>query len=131
MSFYINKGAWVADNKTNISQVTGIAEGDVEKLFQCASLLIPFPSFFPSRFDSRAYRDEGDASVHVFGADTIAYAVTRLTNPDGQADLRAIFSTVLHPVEVELEHSNPNITTLKGGILTPGESRITTEPKPV
>lgn len=41
-----SRRAWVADNKTNISQVTGIAEGDVEKLFQCASLLIPFPSFF-------------------------------------------------------------------------------------
>jgi len=75
--------------------------------------------------------DEGDASIHVFKEDTIAYAVARLTDPDDQADLRAIFTTVLHPVEVELEDNNPKITTLKGGILIPGELRVTTEPKPV
>jgi hypothetical protein len=37
--------AWVADNKSYISQVSGIEEGDVEDLFQCVSLLMSFPSF--------------------------------------------------------------------------------------
>jgi len=120
---------WVEDNKTTISKATGIAEANVVRIFQCASLLIPFPSFFLT--DSRKYRNEGDISAHVFKANSIASAVTRLTNPNDQADLQAIFSMVLHPVETELEHNNPNITTLKGGFLTSGEACMTMEPKPV
>ena len=38
--------AWVTANKATISKVTGIPEGNVERLFQCASLLIYSPYFF-------------------------------------------------------------------------------------
>lgn len=38
--------AWVTANKATISQVTGIPEGNVDRLFQCASLSIYFSYFF-------------------------------------------------------------------------------------
>ena len=86
----------------------------------------------PDYPDSRAYQDEGDESAHTFTADAIAYGVTRVTNTFDGDDLRAIYSAALSlTVEDELHGRNPYITTLRGGILGPGELRITNEPKPV
>jgi hypothetical protein len=38
---------WVEDNKTKISEATGIAEGEVERIFRCASSWISYTLFFP------------------------------------------------------------------------------------
>lgn len=119
--------AWVTANKATISQATGIPEGHVERLFQCASLLI----YFPAYFDSRAYSDEGDESTHKFRAETVAHGLKRVTKASDGDDLRTIYSTALcSTIEDEIEGKNPHVTILRGGILAPGESRVTVEPKP-
>jgi hypothetical protein len=38
---------WVEDNKTKIFEATGIPEGDIERIFRCASSWISYPLFFP------------------------------------------------------------------------------------
>jgi hypothetical protein len=64
---------------------------------------------------------------------SVAYAVMRVADPADQENLQLAFTSVLpgHLLEDELNDSNPYITTLTGGILIPGESRIARELKPV
>lgn len=101
--------AWVTANKATISQATGIPEGHVERLFH----------------------DEGDESTHKFRAETVAHGLKRVTKASDGDDLRTIYSTALcSTIEDEIEGKNPHVTILRGGILAPGESRVTVEPKP-
>lgn len=104
---------WVEDNKTIIGEATGIAEGNISRVF-------------------RTFRSEGDESAHRFKSDSIGYAITCITDQGDQGDLRGVFLSVLSStVEEELDDGNPCIKTLKGGFLMAGEMCITTELKPV
>jgi hypothetical protein len=67
----------------------------------------------------------------VFGADTVAHAIMRVPDAGGQEQLRALYNSILPPMEIELElgSDNPNMITLRGGVLADGELSIEIETK--